>query len=218
MRLSHLWSVLLLAVAAIGFLVAGAPLSKEAAAGAGFALAGAAITRAVDVTQERRREQAEIRERRRADLDETRRLAYMALVAGTTAHPELVATVANALAHHGLHVPSRRRLSTSLRWSGESLMARAGAGCGRRLLASRRNWMPRTNAQASHPAPGSVDGTATAWWPATVRSSRSVRPTRARLARSTGSSRCNATPAVPASTTKPALRHEAWSDALPTVT
>jgi hypothetical protein len=105
MRLSHLWSVLLLAVAAIGFLVAGAPLSKEAAAGAGFALAGAAITRAVDVTQERRREQAEIRERRRADLDETRRLAYMALVAGTTAHPELVATVANALAHHGLHVP-----------------------------------------------------------------------------------------------------------------
>ena len=45
-----------------------------------------------------------MRERRRADLDETRRLAYMALVAGTTARPELVATVANALAHHGLQV------------------------------------------------------------------------------------------------------------------
>jgi hypothetical protein len=83
----------------------GAPLTKEAAAGAGFALAGAAITRVVDVTQERCREKAEAKERRRADLEETRRLAYMALVAGTTARPELVATVANALAHHGLQVP-----------------------------------------------------------------------------------------------------------------
>jgi hypothetical protein len=105
MRLTHFWSVLLLAIAAAGFLVAGAPLTKEAAAGAGFALAGAAITRMVDSTQERRREKAEAKERRRADLDETRRLAYMALVAGTTARPELVATVANALAHHGLEVP-----------------------------------------------------------------------------------------------------------------
>jgi hypothetical protein len=105
MRFSHLWSVLLLAVAAVGFLLAGSPLTKEAAAGAGFALAGAAITRAVDVAQERRREKAEAKERRRADLDETRRLAYMALVAGTTSRPELVATVANALSHHGLQVP-----------------------------------------------------------------------------------------------------------------
>jgi hypothetical protein len=89
----------------VGFLVAGAPLTKEAAAGAGFALVGAAITRAVDVTQERRREKAEIRERRSGDLDDTRRPAYMALVAGTTSRPELVATLANALAHHGLQVP-----------------------------------------------------------------------------------------------------------------
>jgi hypothetical protein len=105
MRIAHYWSALLLAVAAVGFLLAGAPLTKQAAAGAGFALAGAAVTRAVDVVQERRREQAQVRERRRADLDETRRLAYMTLVAGTTARPELVATVANALAHHGLQVP-----------------------------------------------------------------------------------------------------------------
>ena len=42
---------------------------------------------------------------RRADLDETRRVAYMALIAGTHRHYELVATVGNALAHHGLQVP-----------------------------------------------------------------------------------------------------------------
>lgn len=105
MRLSAYWSVLLLAVFAVGFLVAGAPVTKEAAAGAGFALAGAAITRMVDVAQERRREKAATQERRRADLDETRRVAYMALIAGNTGYYELVATVANQLAHHGLQVP-----------------------------------------------------------------------------------------------------------------
>jgi hypothetical protein len=105
MRRSDLWSVLLLAVAAVVFLIAGAPLTKEAAAAAGFALTGAAITRMVDITQERRREKAVSQERRRTDLDETRRVAYMALIAGTHRHYELVATVGNALAHHGLQVP-----------------------------------------------------------------------------------------------------------------
>jgi hypothetical protein len=112
MRPADLWSVLLLAVAAVGFLLAGAPLTKEAAAGAGFALAGAAITRMVDVAQERRREKAVAQERRRTDLDETRRVAYMALIAGETRDTErsvsayeLIATVANAFAHHGLQVP-----------------------------------------------------------------------------------------------------------------
>jgi hypothetical protein len=112
MRPGDLWSVLLLAVAAVGFLLAGAPLTKEAAAGAGFALAGAAITRMVDVAQERRREQAVAQERRRTDLDETRRVAYMALIAGETRWTlqsisayELIATVANAFAHHGHQVP-----------------------------------------------------------------------------------------------------------------
>jgi hypothetical protein len=104
MRRSDLWSVLLLAVAAVVFLIAGAPLTKEAAA-AGFALTGAAITRLVDITQERRPEKAAAQERRRTDLDETRRVAYMALIAGTHRHYELVATVGNALAHHGLQVP-----------------------------------------------------------------------------------------------------------------
>jgi len=100
-----LWSALLLAAAAVVFLIAGSP-TREALAGAGFALAGAAVTRAIDVAQEHRREQAEADSRRRRDLDETRRLAYMALVTGTAPrHYELVATAANALAHHGSDVP-----------------------------------------------------------------------------------------------------------------
>jgi len=105
MRPSDLWSVLLLAAAAVGFLIAGRPLAKEAAAAAGFALAGAAITRLVDVTQERRRDKAAAQERRRTDLDETRRVAYMALFAKRTERYELAATIANALAHHGQGVP-----------------------------------------------------------------------------------------------------------------
>jgi hypothetical protein len=59
----------------------------------------------VDVAQERRCEKAAAQERRRADLDETHRVAYMALIAGNTGYYELVATVANQLAHHGLQVP-----------------------------------------------------------------------------------------------------------------
>jgi hypothetical protein len=106
MRLSDLWSVLLLAAAAAGFLFAGRPLTKEAAAAVGFALAGAAITRAVDIRQEHRRDAAAAQQRRRADLDETRRLAYMALIHPAPGpRPELLATVANALAHHGHQVP-----------------------------------------------------------------------------------------------------------------
>ena len=59
----------------------------------------------MDVAQERRRDKAAAQERRRADLDETHRVAYMALIAGNTGYYELVATVANQLAHHGLQVP-----------------------------------------------------------------------------------------------------------------
>jgi hypothetical protein len=104
-RMRDLWSALLLAAAAAAFLIAGAP-TREALAGAGLALAGAAVTRAAYVAQERRREQTEADSRRRSDLDETRRLAYMALVTGTAPrHYELVATAANALAHHGSEVP-----------------------------------------------------------------------------------------------------------------
>ena len=97
--LGRYWSAILLALAAIVFLLVGAP-TKDAVAGAGFAFFGAAATRMIDIARERREETAEEDARRRRDLDETRRLAYMALVAGTTEHPELVATIANGLAHH----------------------------------------------------------------------------------------------------------------------
>jgi hypothetical protein len=146
MRLSAYWSVLLLAVFAVGFLIAGAPLSKEAAAGAGFALAGAAITSMVDVAQERRREKDAAQERRRADLDETRRVAYMALIAGTTGYYELVATVGNQLAHHGLHVPFQEAAAHLPRSPAEIPRARARAGFRSRSTTSQRSSMRRTSA------------------------------------------------------------------------
>ena len=92
----------LLAVVALTFLVVGGP-SKDALVGAGFALAGAAATRAIDVAHERRRDAAEADANRRRDLDETRRLLYMALVLGRARQhqgAELVATIINALIHH----------------------------------------------------------------------------------------------------------------------
>jgi hypothetical protein len=96
------WSAALLGLAAVVLLVLGAP-AKAALAGAGFALAGAAVTRAIDLAKERRAEAAQADANRRRDLDETRRVAYMALQANSRA-PELVATIVNALAYHGLAV------------------------------------------------------------------------------------------------------------------
>jgi hypothetical protein len=96
------WSAVLLGLAAFVLLVLGAP-AKAALAGAGFALLGAAVTRAIDLAKERRAEAAQADANRRRDLDETRRVAYMALQANSGAR-ELVATIVNALAHHGLAV------------------------------------------------------------------------------------------------------------------
>jgi hypothetical protein len=59
----------LLAAVALAFLIAGRP-SKDAVIAAGFALAGAAATRAIDVAHERRRDVAEADANRRRDLDE----------------------------------------------------------------------------------------------------------------------------------------------------
>jgi hypothetical protein len=56
--------------------------SQDAVVGAGFALAGAAATRAIDVAHDRKRDAAEADASRRRDLDETQRLLYMALVLG----------------------------------------------------------------------------------------------------------------------------------------
>jgi hypothetical protein len=92
----------LLTVVALAFLIVGGP-SKDAVVGAGFALAGAAAARAIDVAHERKRDAAEADANRRRDLDETRRLLYVALVVGRARQhqgAELVATIVNALAHH----------------------------------------------------------------------------------------------------------------------
>lgn len=97
------WSAAVLGLAAIVFLIFGTP-SKAAVAGAGFALLGAALTRGVDIAKERRASAAQADADRRRDLDETRRVAYVALHASHSQAPELAATIVNALAHHGLEV------------------------------------------------------------------------------------------------------------------
>ena len=98
------WTAVLLGLAAVVLLVLGAP-AKAALAGAGFAFIGAAITRGIDLAKERRAAAAQADADRRRDLHETRRLAYMALVARDSGgRAELIATLVNALAHHGLAV------------------------------------------------------------------------------------------------------------------
>lgn len=97
------WTALLLALAAIVLLSLSVP-TKEAITGAGFALLGAAITRSVDLAKERSAEAAQAHATRRQDLDETRRVIYIALAGGTTRAPDLVATLVNALAYHGSRV------------------------------------------------------------------------------------------------------------------
>jgi hypothetical protein len=101
--LRYHWSALPLALAAIVLLVLSAVLSapvSTAMVGAGSALAGAAATRIIDLDRERRAEAARTEASRRSDLDETRRLAYMALAARDTERYELAAAIVNALAHH----------------------------------------------------------------------------------------------------------------------
>lgn len=92
------WSAVLLGLAAVVLLAVGAP-SKAALAGAGFAFIGAAVTRGIDLAKERRADAARADADRRRDLDETRRLACMALYAADSRAPELVAALVNALAH-----------------------------------------------------------------------------------------------------------------------
>jgi hypothetical protein len=91
--------VLLAGTAAL-LLALGIP-SKAALAGAGFAFLGAAVTRIVDLARESWTEPAEAEVSRQRDLDETRRVAYMALAARAAERYELTATIVNALAHHG---------------------------------------------------------------------------------------------------------------------
>jgi hypothetical protein len=68
--------------------------------GAGCALAGAASARFIDLDRERRTEVRRSEEDRKRDLDETRRLAYVALMSKGARNYELAATIANAIEHH----------------------------------------------------------------------------------------------------------------------
>ena len=122
------WSAVFLGLAAAVLLALGAP-AKAALAGAGFAFIGAAVTRGIDIANQRRAEAAQAEASRRRDLDETRRLAYAALV---TAHSgegvrdaTLIATLVNALGHHGLGVDpdeaTDRLLNFDQRWLQEQI-------------------------------------------------------------------------------------------------
>ena len=99
-RLWAYWTALLLGLAAVVLLWLSTP-TKEALAGAGFALLGAALTRGVDLAKERRVEAVQADAARREDLDETRRVIYIALAGPRSLNPDLVATIVNALAYHG---------------------------------------------------------------------------------------------------------------------
>lgn len=98
------WSAIPLGLAAVVLLVLSAVLStptSTALVGAGSALAGVAAARIIDLEREHRAQAAQSEASRQRDLDETRRIAYMALACGETERYELVATIVNALAHHG---------------------------------------------------------------------------------------------------------------------
>lgn len=103
------WSVGVLAGLALALLLV-ADIDEAALAAAGFAFAGAAVTRLIDVASRRREDSAREIQRRREDLDETRRLVYITLAAAPApplrshGSPKLVATLVNALAHHGLGI------------------------------------------------------------------------------------------------------------------
>ena len=91
------------AFAAVLLLVLGAlreSPSGTAMVGAGCALAGAGAARFADLDRERRGARKQAEEARKRDLDETRRLGYMALMSTGCRNYELAATLANALVHH----------------------------------------------------------------------------------------------------------------------
>jgi hypothetical protein len=95
--LRRYWADAIFGLVAGAILASGAYWSITGLIGAGSALTGAALMRIVDLAREHRGA-------RQRDLDETRRIAYMALLARKTSRHELAATIVNALAHHGMAV------------------------------------------------------------------------------------------------------------------
>jgi hypothetical protein len=102
-RLRPYWSVVVLAAFTVALIGAGFVAGNEFT-GAGLAVLGATVTRAVDIKQERERLRIAALEARRRDLDETRRLLYLAYMAWPDLPRDLASTLVNALAHHGLRV------------------------------------------------------------------------------------------------------------------
>jgi hypothetical protein len=105
------WSTVPLGLAAVVLLVLSAVLSaptSTALVGAGSALAGVAAARIIDLEREHRTQVAQSEMVHQRDLDEARRIAYMALACRETERYELVATIVNALAHHGSAVDRTR--------------------------------------------------------------------------------------------------------------
>jgi len=104
------WSAVLLGAAAVVLLIVGTP-ARAALAGAGFALFGAAVTRGIDLANERRADAVQADASRRRDLDETRRLAYALLERHQSEQsgPDAVlcGSLINALVHHGLDVDQK---------------------------------------------------------------------------------------------------------------
>jgi hypothetical protein len=87
------WPFLLIAIALVVTGAAGPAQAAAALVAAGAALLGAAATKVADLDTERH-------EAIDRDMDETRRLAYTALMSQGSRSYYLAATVANALAHH----------------------------------------------------------------------------------------------------------------------
>jgi hypothetical protein len=102
-RLRPYWSAVMLAAFTVALLIAGYYAGTEFT-GAGLAVLGATVTRAVDIKQERERQRTAALEARRKDLDETRRMLYLAYMAWPDLPRDLASTLVNALAHHGLRV------------------------------------------------------------------------------------------------------------------
>jgi hypothetical protein len=96
--------VIVMTLGAIALLVLGAlthnAVAGAAMVGAGAALAGAGATKLADLAGELRAEARQADEDDRRDMDETRRLAYSALMSKGSGNHYLAATIANALAHH----------------------------------------------------------------------------------------------------------------------
>ncbi len=129
-QIRHYWpGAFFVLVSALLFALSAAyPAERSALVGAGSALAGAAFTRVADLARERRAEQATANASRQRDLDEARRVAYMALLCRETDHYEVAATTINALVHHGAAVDFSEALEqvTAAVKSGRSRKAKAG--------------------------------------------------------------------------------------------